>query len=350
MRRDIIDASALALLSIFLALPASAADTLIGPRLARMIRAAQDAGAAPTQPAPATTPSPAPGTVAQGTNAASPRCLNCAPPFVHAWAAMEETIASGSDNTTKPTGGIYAEAPVSIGGDVKTRLDGKGLPVFDSAGNPVTYRANASTVGRVFTRLVLQPQPGASTLYDVRNYQGFEWMAGATRVLGESQGVSFSLIGAVWWGTRFSTGTDPDPLQRGHVGWGGGFKVAHVAGHRAAAVCGQDGSIGDTGAMQCRTWGKVILPKTAAVGSIYFDILASLLQPTVIGGAAAVALAPAPPATAPILHFVANIGIGINADAIFGKLTNKGAPTPPPAPPSDPATADTRYGPARPRG
>lgn len=274
----------------------------------------QDSTPAPTSSVVA--PPAAAGTVQQAVSTQSPNCLNCAPPSVRVWAAAEETIATGSENTTKMTGGIYAEAPVTIGGEERVKLDGQGAPVLDSAGKPVIFKAGETTVARAFTRLVFQPQPGASTLYDIHNYNGFEWMAGASRVLGQSQGVSLSLVGAVWWGTRFSTGDLPDPLQHGHMGWGGGLKLRHKDGHVGTLLCGQDGSIGDDGAMQCRTWGRVMVPKTyvkgSAVGSVYFDILASLLHPAPL-----VVPVPAPP-TAPVVNFVANVGIGINADAIFG--------------------------------
>lgn len=236
------------------------------------------------------------GNTNQGTNAATlPGCLNCDPPFIGVWGAMETVINGQSGNQLKPVGGIYLETPLTLGGD-------------GTAAKPGT------TLGRAFARLTVQPQPGASVPTEaaptgtVLNFAGFEALAGAERVLGRSQGVTTGAIAAVWLGTRFSH--DPAPLDNMKTGWGIGIKVRHTGGSYANGVCGTDSSIGDDGAVQCRTWGRLVMPKTKAIGSVYFDALMSFFQPQALDAAGQ-------PIVSTSRHVMVLLGIGVNADAIF---------------------------------
>lgn len=298
MKRAIFFAVAMAV-----AAPVFAASPFVGRDWrSRLAKQETDGGGAKTDVAP---------TVAantnQGTTVTSPACLNCDPPSIHLWAAYEGVINGASENQFKLVGGVALEAPLTLGGDG-------------------TEAHRGTTLGRAFARLTVAPIPGAAVLAppppvqadpsaapapSFANFNGFEGLMGVERVVGRSQGVSTSVIASVWLGTRFST--DPEPLDNMKHGWGVGVGVKHSGGSEAKGVCGGDSSIGDDGAVQCRTWGRVMMPSTKGIGSVYFDALLSFFQPQELDAAGQ-------PVPSTKRHVQVLLGVGVNADALWAAM------------------------------
>lgn len=258
----------LALLSIFLALPA----------------AAQDNTSTTATPSTATT-----------CTAEDPNCADASLSLTFAGMAV---ITGETPTEVKPTAFIEAEMPLPFKG---------------------------RSLGRAFARVGISTSPGAATdaasvLLSAENFQSVEGGGGIMRYIGQTiGGVSkWAVLGEVGFRTRRPD--DPaQPVQASSTYWGAGFRFAHANGSQITIIGGQDGELGDSGAMQTMVYGSLVLPKTAGIGALVLDSSFSFFAPTTVNPDGTITQ-PSPSPAGAIRSSIVKVGISVDVTAAIAAL------------------------------
>jgi len=145
--------------------------------------------------------------------------------------------------------------------------------------------------GRIFARLGVGVSPGNSTitstitnlslatLGDPHNFDSVEGGFGYNYVLHQTVDgvIKTGLAAEVGFKTR--RGTDPTPVDSVSHYWGVGPKITHANGSALTILGGQDGELGQAGAMQVMVYGQLVLPKTSGIAMLVGDASFSFFAP-----------------------------------------------------------------------
>lgn len=265
----------------------SGSDVLVGPRLARLIQAAEPAPSSTPSPSPSPSPSPVPTACDDGTADG----LNCGPAFVDVGAAYLFASTGQTPNTGHIGAFLKAEAPAKFG---------------------------ARTVGRIFAGVNFQQAPGQSVTLDPQNFQALEGYAGVSRILGAGGGASVAALCEAWIDQKL-TPEDPAAVNPATWGWGCGLGARGDDGTHVSVEAGQDTYAGDVGGLQVRMKARFMIPGAAVGGqkfaSIYVDARLSF---------APAAQVPADVVGPRPLHTAILYGFGVSAVPLWNALTHAG--------------------------
>jgi len=266
-----------------------------------------------------------------------PPCLNCEGPSISTSAAWWWASTGETPNTGHFGAVVYGETPLAFGQD-----------------DPATSK-KAKVWGRAGLRISFQQAPGQSTTLDPTNFQAVEFMPEYMFILSKYEGVKLYASVAGWIGQKLLP-SDVEPVAKTTWGWGAGFGLSFKDGSWVDGRCGQSDSVGanpdvpdavppslrPSRGIQCRSLGTLVLPKTQAIGTIVFDLSASLFGDS-----------PNPQTSSTVSNVTFLYGVAVDAMSILDTIKGKGSGTPTPRAPEvarPPASPDASMGPPAPRG
>jgi hypothetical protein len=209
------------------------------------------------------------------------------------------------------------------------------LPVGSRNGKPYN-------LGRVFARLGIGTSPGNSVpadptlpatggglaaLGNPANFESIEGGLGIARVIGVSAdgSIKTSILAEVGFKTR--RGTDPTAVDPTSHYWGAGFRLSNADGSAITVLGGQDGELGQAGAMQVMVYGQLVVPKTAGCAMLVGDASFSFFAPVSVT-LPIPAIPPGSSVTVPqagaLRSNIVQLGVAIDAAQVFSQLVNKG--------------------------
>jgi hypothetical protein len=194
-------------------------------------------------------------------------------------------------------------------------------------------------LGRVYARLGIGVSPGntvpadptqgvsLASLGNPANFNSVEGGLGFARVIGDNGFIKSALVAEVGFKTR--NGSDPQAVDNVSHYWGAGFRLSSGDGSAITLLGGQDGELGQAGAMQVMVYGQLLLPKTAGVAMLVGDASFSFFAPVDL----TLPLAPIPPGSSvtipnagAIRSNIVMLGVAVDAAQLYSHLFNKANP------------------------
>lgn len=206
------------------------------------------------------------------------------------------------------------------------------LPVGTRNGKPYN-------LGRVYARLGIGVSPGntvpdqtaaptVATLGNPSNFQSVEGGLGVARVIGVSADglIKTAIVAEVGFKTRNDHSGDQTAVQQVSHYWGAGFRLSHGDSSSLTLLAGQDGELGQAGAMQVMVYGHLILPKTAGCAMLIGDASFSFFAP--VNVTFPVPLPPPGssvtiPQAGALRSNIVQLGVAIDAAQVYSNLVHR---------------------------